>query len=63
MVQGLPANDEGLGDVESFFALNEWEGNVGLGTGLRKQSTTLAPIASKEVEAFLDDMVRMLLAE
>ena len=53
-----------LGDVESFLLSDECEGNVGLGTSLRKQSTaTLAPIASKEVEAFVDDKVRMLLSD
>ena len=53
-----------LGNLESFFLSDEWEGNAGFGTGLRKQSTaTLAPIASKEKEAFLDDVVRLLLGD
>ena len=64
MAQGLPMSDEVLGDVESFFLPDDWEGNAGLVTGMRKpSSTTLAPIASKEVEAFLDDVVRMLLGD
>ena len=64
MSQGLPMSDEVLGDVESLVLSDMWEGNAGLGTGLRKPSTaTSTPIASKEVEAFLDDVVRTLLGD
>lgn len=45
-------------------ALEEKENRRGLGTGLRKPSTAnTAPIASLEVEAFLDDVVRLLLGD
>ena len=51
------------GELESFFLSDEWEGNEGLRTGLWKLSTaTLAHIA-KEVEAFLDDVVRTFLGD
>ena len=63
MAQGLPTSDKLLGDVESLFLSDVWERNAGL-VCLRKPSTaTLTPIESKEVEAFLDNVIRMLLRD
>ena len=63
MAQGLPMSDEVIGDVESLFLSDVWERNAGL-MCLRKPSTaTSTPIASKEVEAFLDNVVRTLLGD
>ena len=57
-------NDEVPGELEPLFLSDEWEGNKGLGMGLHKPSTaTSAPIASKEVKAFLDDVVKTLLGD